>query len=150
MYVANVMGEPKRIVVANGGFSGLIIRFSERSFIVKTLTYMLFDTPYNICFEKTMYLDEDYNPAIRMFLVENEQITEPFGNLSVNLGHIPKEYKKDGKIAVFLDTNNLPDLPDFIKSNNLGENTGYIRQSGYCLYPLYLLDEDIIKLYTIH
>ena len=138
MYVADVMGEPKRIVVANGGFSGLIIRFSERSFIVKTLTYMLFDTPYNICFEKTM------------FLVENEQITEPFGNLSVNLGHIPKEYKKDGKIAVFLDTNNLPDLPDFIKSNNLGENTGYIRQSGYCLYPLYLLDEDIIKLYTIH
>ena len=39
---------------------------------METLTYMLFGMPYNICFEKTMYLDEDHNPAIRMFLVEDE------------------------------------------------------------------------------
>lgn len=115
---------------------------------METLAYTLFGIPYNICFEKTMYMDT--NPAIRMLLVENGQISEPFGNLSVNLGTIPKEYKKDGKIAVFLDTNNLPDLPDFIESHKLGKATGYTRQSGYCQYPLYLLDEDIIGLYTIN
>ena len=116
---------------------------------MKTLAYTLFDTFYDICFEKTMYI-QDKNPAIQMWLIEDGQITEPFGNLSVNLGPIPEGYKKDGKIAVFLDTNNLPNLSDFIESYNLGEVTGYTRRSGYCQYPLYLLDEDIVRLYTIN
>lgn len=113
---------------------------------MKTLTYTFFDTDYAICLEKTAYT-QNQNPAIRMWTVEDGQITEPFGSLSVNLGPIPESYLKDGKIAVFLDTNHLPDLPAFIEANGLGKATGYVRQSGFCQYPLYLLDEAALAPY---
>lgn len=115
---------------------------------MKTLTYTFFDTDYAICLEKTAYT-QNQNPAIRMWMVEDGQITEPFGSLSVNLGPIPEGYQEAGKIAVFLDTNHLPELPAFLEAKGLGKATGYVRQSGFCQYPLYLLDEAALSLYLI-
>ena len=39
----------------------------------------------------------------------------------------------------FLDTNNNPEIEDFIKQYNLGVPLGVKGRSGFCEYPLYLI-----------
>lgn len=39
-----------------------------------------------------------------------------------------------------IDTNNHPEAPEFIESNNLGHATGRTIKSGFCEYPVYEFD----------
>lgn len=59
--------------------------------------------------------------------LENDEL---IATLTVNFGKVSDGY-------AFVDTNNCPWAEKFIKDNNLGKPTGAVRQSGYCIYPLY-------------
>ena len=45
----------------------------------------------------------------------------------------------------YVDTNNLPGIMDFIEKNKLGKFTGLYRESGFCKYPLFVFDLEVIK-----
>lgn len=40
----------------------------------------------------------------------------------------------------YIDTNNLPEVEEFIKSNGLGKPTKITKASGFCTYPLYKMN----------
>ena len=62
----------------------------------------------------------------------------PFATITVNL----PAYTLTKKSCAFVDTNNCPWAPEFIKEYKLGTNTGFVGYSGYCEYPLYEFDLD--------
>ena len=45
----------------------------------------------------------------------------------------------------YVDTNNCPWAPDFIREYSLGEQTGKNGQSGYCTYPVFRFDMERLK-----
>ena len=64
---------------------------------------------------------------------------EPYGNVTVNLPVPVPSY------CAFVDTNNMPELEDFLVKNGIAEFTGLMQQSGYCTYPLYLFDAEKMR-----
>lgn len=66
---------------------------------------------------------------VAIVLIETDT-REVYANLTVNIDPLPA-----GEAAV--DTNNIPEAPEFIKKYKLGEDTGKVLQSGYCTYPVY-------------
>ena len=74
------------------------------------------------------------NLAIEMF----SPTEGPFARLTVNLG----DKLKDG--FAYVDTNNCPWAEDFIVENGLGKDTGVIGRSGYCMYPLYEFNMEVL------
>lgn len=63
---------------------------------------------------------------------------EPYGNITVNLGEVPK-------YCGYIDTNNMPEMEKFIVDNDLGNFTGLTLQSGFCEYPLYVFNVDKLR-----
>ena len=65
---------------------------------------------------------------------------EPYARLTVNLpgAKPPIPY-------AYIDTNNCPWATEFIEKYKLGENTGMLGYSGYCSYPLYKFDIDLLR-----
>ena len=61
---------------------------------------------------------------------------EPLAAATVNLG-----VAFTGEHA-FIDTNNYPWLPEFLKEHGLAEPTGASARSGFCEYPLYKWNTD--------
>lgn len=69
----------------------------------------------------------------------DEGYSESYGDLTVNL---------DGKVPCYcgyLDVNNMPGIEQFVVDNELGEFTGFTKQSGYVEYPLYWFDRDKLR-----
>ena len=64
---------------------------------------------------------------------------EPFGDVTVNIAAPAPDY------CGYLDTNNLSNVENFIRENDLGEFTGLTGRSGYCEYPLYLFNVDKLR-----
>lgn len=62
-----------------------------------------------------------------------------FATITVNL-----DENLDEDMA-YLDTNNCSWVEDIMEKYGLGEFTGKIRQSGFCVYPLYKLNLKAIK-----
>ncbi len=74
------------------------------------------------------------NGRIFIGLITNEDgYPEPFGDVTVNIDAPAPDY------CGYLDTNNLSNVENFIRENDLGEFTGLTGRSGYCEYPLYLV-----------
>lgn len=63
----------------------------------------------------------------------------PYGNVTVNLIRDVPAY------CAFVDTNNMPELKDFLAKNGIAKPTGLEQKSGYCSYPLYLFDEKKMR-----
>lgn len=62
---------------------------------------------------------------------KEEGYEEPYGDVTVNLeGVVPD-------CCAFVDTNNMPELKEFLAKNGIAEFTGIMEQSGFCTYPLY-------------
>ena len=76
---------------------------------------------------KMGYLDEEFGCEM------------PFATLTVNLG------MKLGENEAFVDTNNCPWAEEFIEKYGLGEPTGELGFSGYCVYPAYKFDLSKIE-----
>lgn len=70
---------------------------------------------------------------------------EPYATLTVNLEEFPTEDNK-----AFVDTNNLGnEIVDWIIENDLGELTGRIGTSGYCVYPEVAFNINKIKVHEV-
>ena len=62
-----------------------------------------------------------------------------YGDLTVNLREGAPPY------CGYIDTNNMPEVVQFITQNDLGHFTGLIQQSGYCAYPLYSFNVERLR-----
>lgn len=76
----------------------------------------------------------------------------PFATITVNLPDVPEELLKmwfgsqmpDKNMLAFLDTNNCPWVKDFLEENHIAESTRISMPSGFCDYPLYKFNKDVI------
>ncbi len=64
---------------------------------------------------------------------------EPFADITVNIDAPCSPY------CGYVDTNNCPELEEFIEKHNLGEFTGMTGNSGFCTYPLYMFHVDKLR-----
>lgn len=64
---------------------------------------------------------------------------EPYADIAVNLEPLTDPY------TAFVDTNNLPNIDKFLTDNHIAEYLGIIQTSGYCAYPLYRFNPEIIN-----
>ena len=67
----------------------------------------------------------------------------PIATLTVCLPDARKP--KEGE--AYIDTNNCPWAEDFIEEYGLGEDTGLMGFSGFCMYPLYRFNMDKVNEY---
>ncbi len=63
----------------------------------------------------------------------------PYGDVTLNLTTSVPAY------CAFVDTNNMPELEDFLVKNGIAEFTGLSQQSGFCQFPLYLFDAEKLR-----
>lgn len=82
------------------------------------------------------------NDNLYVGLVDSEDGC-PFADLTVNVR------KLNDKDMAVIDTNNCPWAEEFIESNGLGSDTGMLEVSGFCVYPIYLLNIEKIKEYAV-
>lgn len=64
---------------------------------------------------------------------------EPYSDITVNLGIKAPDY------CAYVDINNMHELENYIKDNNLGEFTGLVQRSGFIEYPLYMFNVDELR-----
>ena len=65
------------------------------------------------------------------------------GTLTINLNYA--DCNPAPEDCAYLDTNNIPEVEEFVTKNKLEEFTGMRKQSGYCTYPLYRFDMAKIR-----
>ena len=92
---------------------------------------------YDVTVNVNKYVDGGL--ALKMDYMDDEfHCLLPFATLTVNLGKgLPEN-------QAFVDINNCPWAEEFIEENGLGKDTGRIGASGYCFYPLYEFDMEVI------
>lgn len=70
---------------------------------------------------------------------QKENVTEQYAVLTVSFGDFLTL-----KNCAFIDTNNCPFAPQLL-SDEIAQDTGHSKISGYCEYPLWVLKEDFLK-----
>ena len=94
---------------------------------------------HNITFEISSY---KYGGGLAILMNCEEG---PYAALTVNLEEFPREDNN-----AFVDTNNLGnEIVDWIIENDLGELTGRIGTSGYCIYPEVAFNINKIKVHEV-
>lgn len=63
----------------------------------------------------------------------------PYCDVTVNLLDAVPHY------CAFVNTNNMPELEDFLVKNGIATFTGLEQKSGYCTYPLYMFDAERLR-----
>lgn len=108
---------------------------------MNTLTLNKYGNTYNMTFTLDSYVD---NGNLYVGLVTHEDgYPEPWSDLTVNLG-----VKCKAKCA-FIDTNNNGDtIIEWLYSNNLGHLTGRMKTSGFCTYPEFEFNMEMLCKYT--
>ncbi len=87
--------------------------------------------------EISSYMD---NGRMYIGLVETGgEYQEHFADLTVNISAPCPDY------CGYVDTNNCPELEEFIEKHGLGEFTGLMGSSGFCSYPLYLFNPEKLR-----
>lgn len=86
------------------------------------------------CFR--LRIDEYFNDNLYIDLFVDDT---PYSNITVNLDWRLPWYE------FYVDANNFPDAIDLLFDNNIARWSGVITKSGFCHYPLFKLEEDIIK-----
>lgn len=93
---------------------------------------------YEIAFAKTRYVSGN-NLAVEVACREDgEEWWEPYGMLTVNIGWT------FGERQAYLDTNNVPDLVEFVMSNGWAKEIGE-GHSGFCTYPMVEFTEEFVN-----
>ena len=84
------------------------------------------------------------NLAVSMIVEMEEDYYEPWSTLTVNLT------RKCAPNCAFIDTNNNgDDIIEWLINNNLGKPTGRMEISGFCFYPEFQFNMDILNKYSI-
>lgn len=106
------------------------------------LTYKSYDTEYKIKLQITEYQDGQF--ALNALCWDDElNFWDNFGTITVNLNYTNNDPAPEN--CAYVDTNNMPDIEDWLKENKIAEYTGKKKVSGYCTYPLYKFDIQRIK-----
>ncbi len=71
---------------------------------------------------------------------EDSNMWMSFQMLTVNLTH-----GCAGGNKVYIDVNNFGGAEMLIEETGIGESTGIIEQSGFCVYPLYSINMDRLR-----
>lgn len=96
-----------------------------------------FGNTQNVTLEVNAYVD---NNSLYVGLTAMPYgVPEYYGDMTVNLLESVPPY------CAFVDTNNMPELEDFLVKNGIAEFTGLMQKSGYCSYPLYLFDVEKMR-----
>lgn len=75
------------------------------------------------------------------FTEENENM---FGVITVNL----EDDDPSNERCAFIDTNNWEDnVCDWLETNGFGKQTGRLAISGFCVYPEFEFNEQVIERY---
>jgi len=90
------------------------------------------------------------NNRLAVQLVTAKAPWSEFATITVNLPTVPEELLKmwfgtnmsDLNTLAFVDTNNCPWAEEFLKDNNIAEDTRISMPSGFCNYPLYKFNLD--------
>lgn len=99
----------------------------------KTYEIELYGQTWKLELRKGKYMTND-DLAIEAFSENGESFT----TLTVNLGWpLPDNY-------AFIDTNNNDWAEKFLKKNKIAEDTGKRCSSGYCTFPLFVFNEDVL------
>ncbi len=96
-----------------------------------------FGTTENVTLTVNTYVDN--NSLYVGMTTEEDGFPEPYGDVTVNLLSSVPPY------CAFVDTNNMPELEDFLVKNGIAEFTGIEQRSGYCSYPLYLFSAEKMR-----
>ena len=96
-----------------------------------------FGTTENVTLTVNTYVDNN-SLYVGMTTME-DGFPEPYGDVTVNLLTSVPPY------CAFVDTNNMPELEDFLVKNGIAEFTGLMQRSGYCSYPLYLFSGEKMR-----
>ena len=93
-----------------------------------------------------LYDTRDYmgkqGPGLAIVLDEvdqKENVTEQYAVLTASFGDFLAL-----KNCAFIDTNNCPFAPQLL-TNEIAQDTGYSKISGYCEYPLWMFNEEFLK-----
>lgn len=74
---------------------------------------------------------------------EDLRFWDRYATFTVNLIEVDNIPAPEG--CAYLDTNNHPEVEDWLTENGLAEFAGLRKQSGFCTYPLYRLNIEKIK-----
>lgn len=77
--------------------------------------------------------------AILLMDVTNEDEPEFFCDLTVSFGEFIGM-----KNCAYIDTNNC-DFADQLLAQGIAKTTGFTKHSGFCVYPLWVFDEQTLK-----
>lgn len=76
-------------------------------------------------------------------ITHEEGYPEPWSDLTVNLGVKCKEN------CAYIDTNNNGnEIIEWLVENKLGVPTGHMRPSGFCVYPEFEFNMDVLMQYV--
>ena len=106
---------------------------------------MTMQNPYsgetmNVMFQTSKYT---YNgrPYIGLMSFDEEfEFWEPWCDVTVNLADATPD---EG--CVFIDTNNAPYIAGWLQEQKIGTPTGRFAPSGWCLYPEFRIDFDLVE-----
>ena len=96
-----------------------------------------FGTTENVTLTVNTYVDN--NSLYVGMTTAEDGFPEPYGDVTVNLLSSVPPY------CAFVDTNNMPELEDFLVKNGIAEFTGLMQKSGYCSCPLYQFNVEKMR-----
>lgn len=92
--------------------------------------------------KRVYYKVSTYMESDRIALLLEDEDHAPYGVVTVN---IPELELKNNNCS-FIDINNMGvEILDWLEINNFGKCTGAFGTSGFCMYPEFEFNEEIIK-----
>ena len=104
------------------------------------ITFRFFDEEYKARFWKSEYANNGNLYIGVVYWDEEDECWMPWGDLTVNLD------MKCRPNEAFLDTNNCaPEIIQILSAKGYIEDTGTVRPSGFCIYPLVKFSEKFLN-----
>lgn len=97
---------------------------------------------FNVRLVLGQYQDND---SLYVGLVD-EDGNEPFGDVTVNLSdYVIKGIPYLPKNSAYIDTNDMPEIVEWLVNEGIAVKTPYTKRSGYCQYPLVFFKPEILE-----
>ena len=91
--------------------------------------------------ENKIYLERAEYGNNTLAVVATTDDGEPYDTLTIN---IDDSDQWEGTEYQYVDINNCPWAPELLEKNGLATNTGILGFSGWCQYPLFKFNTDLI------
>jgi hypothetical protein len=95
-------------------------------------------------YEVTLEVARYTNGNLAIELNDAEDGT-PFATITTNTGDVFKSNNDGITEYALIDTNNCPWAEDFLREYCLGSETGEYIPSGFCLYPIWEINMDMLN-----